>query len=154
LTAPGADAVGQPSIELIRAVITTHVDAAELASDSLHATLQLRVLQYLRAHLADPDLSAAEVAAEHHISVRQLYKVLAEAGVTPGDWLRTRRLEECRTELRNPLIPGATIESIARRWGFTDMSSFSRAFRSAYGMSPREWRRQTQFDNHEAPPSL
>jgi AraC-like DNA-binding protein len=66
--------------------------------------------------LADPNLNVAEVAAEHHIPVRQLYKVLAEAGITPTDWLRTRRLEECRAELRNPL-PGGTIESIAHRRG-------------------------------------
>jgi AraC-like DNA-binding protein len=32
------------------------------------------------------------------------------------------------------------VETVARRWGFVDMSSFSRAFRAEYGMSPRQWR--------------
>ncbi|MEV5147141.1 helix-turn-helix domain-containing protein [Streptomyces sp. NPDC052727] len=28
----------------------------------------------------------------------------------------------------------------ARRWGFTNSAHFSRAFRTAYGMSPSQWR--------------
>lgn len=28
---------------------------------------------------------------------------------------------------------------IARRWGFTDASSFARVFRTRYGVSPHEW---------------
>jgi AraC-like DNA-binding protein len=32
------------------------------------------------------------------------------------------------------------ISAIARRWGFTDASSFARMFRTTYGVSPSEWR--------------
>ena len=144
--APGADAVGQPSIELIRAVITTHLDAAELGTAPLRGSLPLRILEYLRAHLGEPELSAAQVAAEHHISVRHLYNVLAESGISLGDWIRTHRLEACRADLGSPASQHRTIESVARRWGFVDMSSFSRAFRSAYQVSPREWRSLRQRD--------
>ena len=138
--ASGADAVGQPSIELIRAVITTHLDAAEMGTGPLRGSLSLRILEYVRAHLGEPELSAAQVAAEHHVSVRHLYAVLADSGISLGDWIRTHRLEACRADLGSPECRHRTIESIARRWGFADMSSFSRAFRSAYQMSPREWR--------------
>jgi hypothetical protein len=44
LTAPNADLVGYPSIELVRAVIVTHLKADELAAKPLAATLQLRIL--------------------------------------------------------------------------------------------------------------
>lgn len=145
---PDGDAVGRPSIELIRAVITTHIDAGPLAAESLNATLHVRILESVRARLYDPGLNAAQVAAEHHISVRHLYKVLAEGGVTLADWIRERRLEECRTELSGPSPRPVTVEAVARRWGFVNMSSFSRAFRAAYGMSPREWR-----DLHRTPSS-
>ena len=144
--APGADAVGQPSIELIRAVITTHLDAAEMGTAPLLASLSLRIVEYLRAHLGEPELNAAQVAAEHHISVRHLYTVLADSGISLTDWVRTHRLEACRTDLGSPESQHRTIESVARRWGFVDMSSFSRAFRSSYQMSPREWRRLRQHD--------
>ncbi|WP_433781568.1 helix-turn-helix domain-containing protein [Actinomycetospora sp. CA-101289] len=143
---PDGDAVGQPSIELIRAVISTHLHMGVVAAESLNATLRVRILEYVRAHLYDPRLNGAQVAAEHHISVRQLYKVLADGDVTFTDWIRERRLEECRTELSGPSPRAVTVEAVARRWGFVNMSSFSRAFRAAYGMSPRQWR-----DLHRTP---
>lgn len=137
---PGAEALGQPSIDLLRAVITTHLDATQLMKESLQSTLALRVLEYVRVHLAQPGLNAVQVAAVHHISVRHLYKLLAESGISLADWIRTHRLEECRTEFSRPTARATTIATVARRWGFTDMSNFSRIFRAAYGMSPREWR--------------
>jgi AraC-like DNA-binding protein len=137
---PGAAAVGRPSIELVRALITTHLDASALVTESSEATLLLRILEYTRAHLPEPGLNAAQIAAAHHISVRHLYNVLARGGVSLGDWMRTRRLEACRDELSNPLASSVSISSIARRHGFTDPSSFGRLFRAAYGLSPREWR--------------
>lgn len=138
-TQPGADAIGQPSIDLVRILIATHLDAAAHGKEAAHATLQLRILEYVRAHLPDPGLNAAQIAAAHHISVRHLYNVLGEGGISLGDWIRTRRLEECRNALARPgqLI---AIGSLGRRWGFRDASSFGRSFRAAYGMSPRAWR--------------
>ncbi len=137
---PGAAAIGRPSIELVRALLTTHLDASGLAKESSEATLLLRLLEYVRAHLPEPELNAAQIAAAHHISVRHLYNVLARGGISLGDWIRTRRLEECRDELRSPRSRSDTISSIAHRRGFTDPSSFGRLFRAAYGLSPREWR--------------
>src|ERR1700757_2263846 len=56
-TVPGAEALSEPSIDLMRAVITTHLDAAELGKDALKATLPLRILEYARTHLHDPHLA-------------------------------------------------------------------------------------------------
>jgi AraC-like DNA-binding protein len=137
-----ADAVGQPTIDLLRAVITIHVDHEKPMRDALHDTLLTRVLEHVRTNLADPGLSAAGAAAHHHISVRHLYKVLADAGISLSAWIRSHRLEACRTDLSRPGAQAETIEAIARRWGFTDMSGFSRVFKATYGMTPRDWRRQ------------
>ena len=140
-TAPNADLVGHPSIELVRAVIATHLKADQLATGSLAATLHLRVLEYARQHLNDADLGAEQIAAAHYISVRYLYKVLAERGISLADWIRTHRLEVCRQDLARAST-ATIIASVARRHGFSDISSFSRAFRAEYGLSPREWRDQ------------
>jgi AraC-like DNA-binding protein len=137
---PGAEALSEPGIALIRAVITTHLDAVELGKDPLKATLPLRILEYARAHLSDPTLGAAQVAAEHHISVRHLYNILGANGITLADWVRTHRLEGCREEIIAAASSTSPIGSIALRWGFTDPSSFARTFKTAYGMSPRQWR--------------
>jgi AraC-like DNA-binding protein len=92
-TVPGAEALSEPSIELMRAVITTHLDAAELGKDALKATLPLRILEYARAPLHDPHLNAAHVAAEHHLSERHLYNILGASGITLAHWIRTQRLD-------------------------------------------------------------
>ncbi|MFI6079689.1 helix-turn-helix domain-containing protein [Streptomyces sp. NPDC051217] len=135
------DLLGPSCIELIRALIATTQDQrSDVAAEPPHRTLQQHVMTYLRAHLGDSDLSASRVAAEHHISVRQLYLVLSRAGISLGDWIRTQRLEESRRELVSPRGRHATIESVARRWGFASASHFSRAFKKTYGMSPRQWR--------------
>lgn len=136
---PGGAVVSQPSIELLRAVITTHLDAAELGGEALHAAQFVRIMEYVRSHLREPDLSAGRIAAEHHISVRQLYRILADGGISLGDWIRVRRLEECRKELASNGF-GDPIAAVARRWGFTDASSFARMFRAEFGTSPRDWR--------------
>src|SRR5271156_6414612 len=80
-TAPNADKVGRPIIELVRAVIATHLKADELSAGPLAATLPLRILEYVRNHLYDAELSVEQIAAAHYISVRYLYKVLAERGI-------------------------------------------------------------------------
>ena len=67
-------------------------------------TLLLRILEYARAHLAEPGLNATQIAVAHHISVRHLYNVLARGGISLGDWIRSRRLEECRDELSRPTV--------------------------------------------------
>ncbi|WP_371403087.1 helix-turn-helix domain-containing protein [Kribbella sp. NBC_00662] len=139
-THPAADAVSHPSVELVRALITTHLDAAALEKEPPDATLRLRILEYVRARLGDPGLHAGQIAAEHHISVRHLYKVLAAGGISLGDWIRNQRLERCREDLARPGLRSLTIATVARRWGFTDPSSFGRLFRATYGLSPSEWR--------------
>jgi AraC-like DNA-binding protein len=138
-TAPNSDLVARPTIELVRAVIATHLKARDIAAEPLAITLQLRVLEYARNHLNDPELGAEQIAAAHYISVRYLYKLLSDSGISLADWIRTRRLEACRQELATTST-GTIIAAVARRHGFSNMSSFSRAFRAEYGLSPGEWR--------------
>ena len=148
-TVPGAEALSEPSIDLMRAVITTHLGSAELGKDPLKATLPLRILEYARAHLDDPHLGAAHVAAAHYISERHLYNILGASGITLADWIRKQRLERCRNDIAASAFHATPIASIARAWGFTDPSSFTRMFKSAYGMSPREWRLQADTRRSE-----
>ncbi|USQ85356.1 helix-turn-helix domain-containing protein [Streptomyces phaeoluteigriseus] len=135
-----ADAVVEPSVELLRAVLTSQHGRSSLAKGPLEATLGLRVTQYIREHLADPDLSAARIAAAQGISVRHLYAVLSRSGISLGDWIRTRRLAECRRELAGPNGRLRTVAAIGRSWGFADATHFSKVFKQAYGISPRAWR--------------
>ncbi|WP_335988590.1 helix-turn-helix domain-containing protein [Glycomyces sp. MUSA5-2] len=135
-----ATALAQPTIDLVRAALLSSMADPALGKEAMQTTLELRILEYLRSHLGDHTLNAARVAAAHHISVRHLYNILGKAGIGLGDWLRTQRLEACRRELAQPHARHRTIASIAHQWGFADATHFSRAFRAAYGMTPRDWR--------------
>ncbi|MEE1735339.1 helix-turn-helix domain-containing protein [Streptomyces sp. BE147] len=143
-----AQAVREPSIELLRAAVVSQLGESPLAQESLEATLNLRIMRYMREHLCDRELSAAQIASAHNISVRRLYTLLAESGITLGDWIRSHRLEACHRELATPNARYRTIASIGRSWGFIDAAHFSRVFKQAYGLSPRAWRDL----NHTASP--
>lgn len=125
-----------PSIDLVRALLAAQPARREPAA----APLVGRVREYVRAHLADRDLTAASIAAAHHVSVRHLYASLARAGIGLHDTIRSWRLEECRRDLRAPACAHLTVGSVGARWGFADASHFGRMFRAAYGVTPREWR--------------
>lgn len=101
--------------------------------------LLLRIQAFIDRHLADPDLTPHAIAGAHHISLRYLHKLFESEDATVGRWIQRRRLEQCRRDLARH-VNGATIAAVAHRWGFTSAAHFSRAFRAAYGMSPREWR--------------
>lgn len=129
-------------LEVLRTAISAHLQGNRNATETLQATLLARVLRYVWQNLGDPELSAGKIAVEQHISVRYLYKLLAGEGISLTAWVRTQRLEECSRELRAPSAANVTIEAVARKWGFVDMSNFSRVFKAAYGVPPREWRKQ------------
>lgn len=103
------------------------------------AELLARIRAHIEENLADPDLSPESIARSQHISVRYLHKLFQPDGMTVGQWVRRRRLEACRRELERPSRRQTSVSAVAHRWGFVSHSHFSRAFRDAFGVSPREW---------------
>ncbi|KDN82278.1 helix-turn-helix domain-containing protein [Kitasatospora cheerisanensis] len=98
-----------------------------------------RVKDHILNHLGDPGLTPERIAAAHHMSVRHLHKLFRYEGVTVMRWIQQRRLEGCRRALARPGGDRTTVAAVANRWGFVSASHFSRSFRAAYGVSPREW---------------
>ena len=101
-----------------------------------------RVRSFIDAHLADPDLTPARIAAACGISLRRLHRAFADTPWSVCGWVRHRRLEQCRRTLLDPMHDRLTITQIAFRWGFNDAAHFSRSFRDAYNQSPRDVRRR------------
>jgi AraC-like DNA-binding protein len=132
-----AHAVAEPSIQLVRALLAVHAGADD---EPLEDALVLGVQQYVRDHLRERDLGPARIAAAHHVSVRQLYAVLARAGIGLRASIQHQRLEECRRELRDPRFAHQAVATIGGRWWFVDPSHFGRVFKAAYGQTPNEWR--------------
>lgn len=104
--------------------------------------LMLRILTWIRQHLADDDLSPARIADAHGISVRYLYRLFSDEGSTVAAYVRTQRLDRIHADLRNPLFGRRSIASIAARWGMPDQPHLTRVFREEFQMTPGEVRRQ------------
>lgn len=127
--------------DLLAAVLGRCLDAEDtMTPESRRRALQVQIRDFIRRHLGDPSLSPATIAAAHRISVRYVHQLFAEEGTTAAAWIRGRRLERCRRDLANPHLQLRPIHAIAAQWGFIDPAHFSRAFRAAYGMPPRDYR--------------
>ena len=119
--------------------------AADEASQPDLSARQAETLAGLKAialrSLDEPDLNPQSVAEDAGVSVRTLHRLFNASGVTFGGWLRAERLERCRRELADPGLRRRTIASVAFGWGFNDISTFNRAFREQYDLTPQAVRR-------------
>ena len=104
--------------------------------------LRRQIHHYIETHLLEPSLGPAEIAAAMGISVRHLHRLFLVTGNTLGEYIRTRRLKGCHTDLANPRMRERTITEIAFFWGFSDSAHFSHSFRKEFGISPRAFRAQ------------
>ncbi len=94
------------------------------------------VLAYLRAHLTE-DLSVDALAERFHVSRSGLMSRFKEAtGCTIHQYVVQKRLIRAAELLRE----GASVRDAAAGSGFQDYSTFLRAFRKRYGVSPKELR--------------
>ncbi|MEU1216080.1 helix-turn-helix domain-containing protein [Streptomyces sp. NPDC005790] len=125
-------------VDLVGALADELLGRASEDTPGGNRALLLRIQAYIDRHLADPDLTPQAIARAHHISLRYLHKLFESEDATVGRWVQRRRLEECRRDLT--FHGTATIAAVAHRWGFISAAHFSRVFRAAYGMAPREWR--------------
>ena len=112
---------------------------AEVSAD--RAVYEGRVnaaMDYVEAHLAD-ELTIETLAQVAHFSPFHVHRIFsAVTGETIGTFVSRVRIERAATLLT--ARPDRPVTEIALETGFANPSSFSRAFREAYGMSPTEWR--------------
>jgi LacI family transcriptional regulator len=102
----------------------------------------VRALHHITDHFAGP-LGVKELAAIAHMSERGLRQAFVKhVGCTPGDRLRTVRIDSAKR-----LLAGSSekIEAIAHRCGYPNLNSFFAAFRRSENMTPAEYRRIMRF---------
>lgn len=94
--------LGWAAVELVRGLVATVSGEERPARQAPEGSLQVQVTDYLPRPWHEHDLTADRLAAAHHISTRQLHRLLAAEEISLGDWVRERRLEACREELARP----------------------------------------------------
>ncbi|KJL26425.1 Transcriptional activator NphR [Microbacterium oxydans] len=127
------------ALDLVSTVFTRELGLDGVSADP-HRALVQRIRSHIDRNLASTDLGPASIASAHFISTRHLHGLFQEQGVTVSTWIRTRRLEQCRRDLLDPMLADRPVAAIAARWGFVDAAHFSRAFKAAFGISPSEYR--------------
>nr|WP_237421915.1 helix-turn-helix transcriptional regulator [Gordonia sp. SID5947] len=99
--------------------------------------MRQRVENWVNGRLPFGPISPSDAAAAHGISVRSLHRLFDGPGRSFGSMVRSARLECARQEL---LTSMSTVQHIAARWGYSDMSHFGREFKRTYGMTTTEFR--------------
>jgi AraC family transcriptional regulator, positive regulator of tynA and feaB len=107
---------------------------------SLVSAHRIRIVNYIEAHLGDPDLTPMRVAEACKITPRYLHHLFTNELETVARFILRRRLEECSRALTLPSQRGRTVTAIAFEYGFNSPTHFGRVFRERYGMTPREFR--------------
>lgn len=119
------------------------------ASPLIRLTLMERVRQSVRRNLRSPSLGLAKLCREAATSRSQLYRLLeGEGGV--ARYIQRQRLSESFSILcdaRSNLPIGEVADMLC----FSDSSSFSRAFRREFGISPTDVRAATYAGLPPAP---
>ncbi|MGA5700578.1 helix-turn-helix domain-containing protein [Peterkaempfera bronchialis] len=136
-----APRIGGVLSDLVAALFAHVLDAdAALPPETHSRTLTLRIKAFIRRQLHDPELTPGSIAAAHHISRSYLHRLFQAESETVAAYIRRLRLEAARRDLTDPALRTTPIHAIAARWGFTRPADFSRAFRAAYGIPPRDLR--------------
>ncbi|WP_089506368.1 helix-turn-helix domain-containing protein [Streptomyces sp. NBS 14/10] len=136
---PAAGGLMDGAVSLITALVT---ESLARSAPPPQDAMMLRIRTYIENRLSDPDLTPDSIAEAHGISRRYLFKLFAAQDLTVAGWIRMRRLERCARDLANTSAPEQPISMVAARWGLLDCRHFSRLFKSAYGETPRDFRRR------------
>jgi len=98
-----------------------------------------RVRRAILREIGSGQLKPAILAREAGLSRSSLYRLFENDGGV-ARYIQQVRLAMAHDALRDPVMAGRTIGVIAKAHGFPEPTDFSRAFRAAYGLSPREAR--------------
>lgn len=108
-----------------------------------------RLIGFLKTNYPDPRLQISGIAAENNMTLKTMERLFRKyTGVSPAAYLSGLRLEHAAELLKSP---ECSITETAFRCGFSNLAYFSRVFRQKYGLSPREYRHNSNAFPPAAP---
>ncbi|WP_283602639.1 transcriptional regulator FeaR [Serratia proteamaculans] len=138
MSAPESEAILNAVATLLRPVLVERV-----VEEDRHPRSFSRTLAFIDTHIQSPQLRPEWIAGELGVSVRSLYRMFARQGLVVAQYIKHRRLDLCAQALRSA-PERQKLATIGYDWGFSDHSHFSTAFKSRFGVSPSEYRKQHQ----------
>lgn len=110
-------------------------------SRSLENELYRQIALFIEEHL-DEDLSLERLAGEFFVSRYHIAHVFKDnLGMSIHQYITKKRLARCR----QAILSSQSITEVYTAFGFGDYSSFYRAFKKEYGVSPKDFRDMQQI---------
>lgn len=141
LAPESAAAVADSVSQILVAGLATLPAARRAPVSQLTAFHREQIKALVKARLADPELSVAQVAQALRLSPSTLHRAWSGEACSLSDFIWSQRLDAARRDLGDPGCAARTVSEIAFSWGFNDAAHFSRAFRARFGCTPRDVRR-------------
>ncbi len=106
--------------------------------DRHEKALYLDICGHIDRHLEE-ELSLDALAAVFFVSKYHIAHLFKDnMGISPHQYLLKKRLQASRGDI----LSGTPFKQVSVRYGFKDYTSFYRAFKKEFGLSPTEFRRQ------------
>ena len=141
----------RPLIALIRYEIAIDADSDSLRYlfyylySKLVASYKLKSIQYMEYHYVEQISLATLAQLENYNPTYYIGWFKRKIGVTPSEYLNHLRIGKAKELLINTSY---RILDIALQTGYTNGSSFARAFRLSEGISPQKYRQQNQINSN------
>lgn len=109
-------------------------------------SLSQKVLFYIEEHLEEP-LTLEQLARQFYVSKYHISHIFKDNfGLSVHQYIIKKRLEACR----EAMLGNVGIAEICQNYGFGEYSSFYRAFKKEFGISPRDFQMEQKrnLENH------
>ncbi|WP_024803294.1 helix-turn-helix domain-containing protein [Nocardia sp. BMG51109] len=132
-----AEVLGAHAIDLVASAILL-TSGTRLAGQPAQALARQQVLEFIRNHYTETDLTTDRIAHACAVSRRTLYRLFEDVEGGVGATLRRCRIDAAQAWLRADRV--LSLESIAAVSGFASDRHFYRVFKQQTGMTPGEYR--------------
>jgi len=106
--------------------------------------LYLNLCDYINEHIEE-DLSLEKLASEFYVSKYYIAHAFKNnIGISIHQYIMKKRLQICK----DAILGSEIISNVYRRYGFNDYSSFYRAFKKEYGISPKEYKNKYEISKN------
>ncbi len=125
---------GEAALEAIACLLRPVLHQRDPAPSRREKQFQ-KIIALIDASIQSEHLRPEWLASETGMSVRSLYRLFADRGLVVAQYIKNRRLDLCARALQN-VHDDEKLAGIGYRWGFSDHSHFSTAFKQRFGVTP------------------
>jgi AraC-like DNA-binding protein len=124
---------------LLGEILAQYQDMVKQEQYRKHSLPVARAIRYINRNIYGR-IRVAEIAAQVKLNPRYFSsRFKAEAGETPSQYIKRRKMEEARELLARP---GASVGDTAEALGYCSLAHFSNEFKQVFGKSPRRLSRR------------